>query len=144
MKKSAAIGAVLAFALAAFLVGRYSGVPSRKDGTASERILFCVDPMHPAYRSDKPGISPDCGMALLPAYQGDDPALKIQLLPGPVNFVDFEFSTNEVDIEIGNFSRRAPRFTRSPSLEGLRVNVPRKSRARTHAQVLGAQRGAHA
>ena len=30
--------------------------------------LFYQDPMHPAYRSDKPGIAPDCGMKLEPVY----------------------------------------------------------------------------
>ena len=32
------------------------------------RVLYYVDPMHPAYKSDKPGIAPDCGMALEPVY----------------------------------------------------------------------------
>lgn len=37
--------------------------------TSGERkILYYVDPMHPAYKSDKPGIAPDCGMALEPVY----------------------------------------------------------------------------
>ena len=41
-------------------------------GTASaQRILHYVDPMHPAYRSDQPGIAPDCGMALVPVYADD-------------------------------------------------------------------------
>jgi RND family efflux transporter MFP subunit len=31
-------------------------------------VLYWVDPMHPAYRSDKPGTAPDCGMALEPVY----------------------------------------------------------------------------
>ena len=26
------------------------------------RVLYWVDPMHPSYKSDKPGIAPDCGM----------------------------------------------------------------------------------
>src|SRR6266853_5535167 len=85
MKKSAAIGAVLALALAAFLVGRYSGGSRRTEGRASQRILFYVDPMHPAYRSDKPGIAPDCGMALAPVYEGEDPAARLQLKPGAVS-----------------------------------------------------------
>jgi membrane fusion protein, copper/silver efflux system len=41
------------------------------------KILYYVDPMHPAYKSDKPGIAPDCGMKLEPVYEGDavsDPA----------------------------------------------------------------------
>jgi RND family efflux transporter MFP subunit len=32
------------------------------------RVLYYVDPMHPAYRSSKPGIAPDCGMQLVPVY----------------------------------------------------------------------------
>jgi multidrug efflux pump subunit AcrA (membrane-fusion protein) len=32
------------------------------------RVLYYVDAMHPAYKSDKPGIAPDCGMALEPVY----------------------------------------------------------------------------
>jgi RND family efflux transporter MFP subunit len=35
------------------------------------RILFYVDRMHPAYKSDKPGIAPDCGMKLEPVYADD-------------------------------------------------------------------------
>lgn len=30
----------------------------------ARRVLYYVDPMHPSYRSDKPGTAPDCGMAL--------------------------------------------------------------------------------
>lgn len=40
------------------------------------RVLYYVDPMHPAYTSDKPGIAPDCGMQLEPVYadEGGAPA----------------------------------------------------------------------
>jgi Cu(I)/Ag(I) efflux system membrane fusion protein len=31
-------------------------------------VLYYVDPMHPTYRSDKPGVAPDCGMQLVPVY----------------------------------------------------------------------------
>lgn len=34
----------------------------------ARKVLFYVDPMHPAYKSDKPGIAPDCGMELVPVY----------------------------------------------------------------------------
>jgi RND family efflux transporter MFP subunit len=37
------------------------------------RILYWVDPMHPSYRSDKPGIAPDCGMKLEPVYEDGGP-----------------------------------------------------------------------
>lgn len=40
---------------------------------AGERkILYYQDPMHPSYKSDKPGIAPDCGMQLVPVYASDE------------------------------------------------------------------------
>src|SRR3954464_8644777 len=32
------------------------------------KALYYVDAMHPWYKSDKPGIAPDCGMKLVPVY----------------------------------------------------------------------------
>ena len=32
------------------------------------RVLYWYDPMHPTYKSDKPGTAPDCGMDLVPKY----------------------------------------------------------------------------
>ncbi len=54
-----------------------SAAPTAGSPVASEpqkRILFWYDPMHPAYHSDKPGIAPDCGMALVPMYESKTPA----------------------------------------------------------------------
>jgi Cu(I)/Ag(I) efflux system membrane fusion protein len=43
--------------------------PDPKAATGgARRILYYHDPMHPAYKSDKPGIAPDCGMQLEPVY----------------------------------------------------------------------------
>lgn len=36
---------------------------------AELKVLFWQDPMHPAYKSDKPGKAPDCGMDLVPVYE---------------------------------------------------------------------------
>lgn len=36
--------------------------------TSARRVLYWVDPMHPDYKSDHPGIAPDCGMPLEPVY----------------------------------------------------------------------------
>jgi membrane fusion protein, copper/silver efflux system len=41
---------------------------SQAGGTAGRHVLYYVDPMHPAYKSDKPGIAPDCGMQLEPVF----------------------------------------------------------------------------
>ncbi|HLG16174.1 MAG TPA: efflux RND transporter periplasmic adaptor subunit [Blastocatellia bacterium] len=36
---------------------------------AELKVLYWQDPMHPAYKSDKPGKAPDCGMDLVPVYE---------------------------------------------------------------------------
>ena len=41
---------------------------------STRRILYWYDPMHPVYHSDKPGIAPDCGMALVPMYESRTPS----------------------------------------------------------------------
>ncbi|HEU5249463.1 MAG TPA: efflux RND transporter periplasmic adaptor subunit [Thermoanaerobaculia bacterium] len=45
-----------------------SAPPSTSPAPADRKVLYWVDPMHPAYKSDKPGIAPDCGMELVPVY----------------------------------------------------------------------------
>lgn len=60
-----------------FAAGRLLQAPTGAGagaGTAARKVLYYVDPMHPAYRSDKPGIAPDCGMQLEPVYADGGPA----------------------------------------------------------------------
>lgn len=62
---------VLAISLAVVVLGR-TGADTKPAHSADEKkILYWVDPMHPAYKSDKPGTAPDCGMDLVPVYEGD-------------------------------------------------------------------------
>ncbi len=60
----------LAVIAAAFTGGYvYKAVKGAASGGKSERkVLYWIDPMHPAYKSDKPGTAPDCGMKLEPVY----------------------------------------------------------------------------
>jgi Cu(I)/Ag(I) efflux system membrane fusion protein len=52
-----------------FLAGYWFNPQDGRGKPAAERkILYYVDPMHPSYKSDKPGIAPDCGMPLEPVY----------------------------------------------------------------------------
>ena len=85
MKKPAAIASLLFLALFAFAAGRYSSAPSAAPHASSKRVLYYVDSMHPAYRSDKPGIAPDCGMALTPVYEGEETAANSGLPLGAVS-----------------------------------------------------------
>ena len=72
---------ILALALlaAAFFGGYAYRSLFHSSATASpaaggRKILYYVDPMHPAYKSDKPGVAPDCGMKLEPVYADSAPA----------------------------------------------------------------------
>ncbi|PYU53991.1 MAG: hypothetical protein DMG56_27930, partial [Acidobacteria bacterium] len=84
MKRPLALGSLAFLALLAFAAGRYTAKPN-DNHTDAKRVLYYVDPMHPSYRSDKPGIAPDCGMALEPVYEGEDRAAQLQLRPGAVS-----------------------------------------------------------
>src|SRR5436190_22951057 len=58
----------------AYLFGKYGSAGfSLPSGTndKSRKIVYYVDPMHPWYKSDKPGIAPDCNMKLVPVYEGE-------------------------------------------------------------------------
>ena len=68
-KLSLAVAVVLAIA-AAYGLGRHNS-NFQTGNRAGRRVLYYVDPMHPAYKSDKPGIAPDCGMQLEPVYTED-------------------------------------------------------------------------
>lgn len=77
---------VIAIGLIAFLFSikrlhlfsRVEAQTSHADSVAGtdpqKHILYWYDPMHPAYHSDKAGIAPDCGMALVPMYESKTPA----------------------------------------------------------------------
>src|ERR1700681_1512689 len=84
MKKPASVGFLLFMVLVVFAAGRYSSKPTSGAQAANKRILYYVDPMHPAYRSANPGIAPDCGMDLVPIYEGDNLADKVELPEGAV------------------------------------------------------------
>ena len=81
---------LILIAAGSFLAGSwvtYQG--GRSKATAERKILHYVDPMNPAFKSDKPGIAP-CGMPLEPVYadQGDAAAggadLRASLPPGTI------------------------------------------------------------
>lgn len=64
-----AIKALLALVLLAVaFAGGYIARATKQSGQPERRVLYWVDPMHPQYKSDKPGIAPDCGMQLEPVY----------------------------------------------------------------------------
>ena len=68
--------AILAAALVVVVVARPNVTPAAPQKTP----LYWVDPMHPSYRSGKPGKAPDCGMDLVPVYEETKPLRSQQLI----------------------------------------------------------------
>ena len=62
-----------------------NGAPGASAG--ARKVLHYVDPMHPAYTSDRPGIAPDCGMQLEPVYEDGGPAGGAGVPPRPAGTV---------------------------------------------------------
>ena len=80
--------AVVAAMAASYGLGRHQP-HSQTSSRTGRHVIYYVDPMHPAYRSDKPGIAPDCGMQLEPVFAEDagnapQVALMAQLPAGAV------------------------------------------------------------
>jgi membrane fusion protein, copper/silver efflux system len=80
VKKSLLIVLIIAGFAGAFFAGHgygrwYGKGPGGGSDKGGRKILYYVDAMHPWYKSDKPGIAPDCGMKLEPVYaDGGAPA----------------------------------------------------------------------
>lgn len=96
---------VVLVAASAFLGGlgyeRWRGKPAAPEST-ERKVLYWVDPMHPWYKSDKPGIAPDCGMKLVPVYAGDQlpnraAANAVEVSPEKQQLIGVEFGTAEYE-----------------------------------------------
>ena len=69
MKKVAILFLIVAAYVGGYGYGRWYAKPAA--ASTERKPLYWVDPMHPAYKSDKPGIAPDCGMKLVPVYAAE-------------------------------------------------------------------------
>jgi membrane fusion protein, copper/silver efflux system len=80
--------AILSAALvAAGFIGGYALHRPSADppAAAARKILYYHCPMHPAYKSDRPGSAPCCGMEMVPVYAGEAvPAAAGADVPGAV------------------------------------------------------------
>jgi multidrug efflux pump subunit AcrA (membrane-fusion protein)/YHS domain-containing protein len=70
MRRTVVAASLVALIAVSFGAGHWYSQRGPAAGSAERgrKILYYVDPMHPAYKSDKPGIAPDCGMELVPVY----------------------------------------------------------------------------
>jgi RND family efflux transporter MFP subunit len=107
--------AVLVLVAAAYVGGYGYGRWYAKPAAPERKPLYWVDPMHPWYKSDKPGIAPDCNMKLVAVYAGEEaryerranklPEGTVQIPPEKQQLIGVEYGT--VDYEITSGAIRA-------------------------------------
>jgi membrane fusion protein, copper/silver efflux system len=139
---------LLSAIVAGFVLGQHrSGVLA---SSTTRRVLYYVDPMHPAYKSDKPGIAPDCGMQLEPVYADEGVQVAasgapVQSIPGAVH-IDSErqqligIRVAAVEKTVGTRIVRIPGRVTADESRVYRVNVGVDGFVReTHEDALGSQ-----
>jgi multidrug efflux pump subunit AcrA (membrane-fusion protein) len=108
------ITAIFAVALVAVLIGRRTTADAGRAGPASavpvskteKKILYWVDPMHPAYKSDKPGTAPDCGMDLVPVYADEGPPAPASSVEGYASLTLPRERQQAIGVAVGAVERR--------------------------------------
>jgi RND family efflux transporter MFP subunit len=98
---------VVMFMAAAWVGGYGYGRWYAKPPAGERKPLYWVDPMHPWYKSDVPGIAPDCGMKLVPVYAGEEarydrranklPEGSVQITPEKQQLIGVEYGTVEYE-----------------------------------------------
>ncbi|SPF54315.1 Efflux transporter, RND family, MFP subunit [Candidatus Sulfopaludibacter sp. SbA4] len=114
MKKLAILLLIAVAYIAGFGYGRWYAKPVAAAGAPARKVLYWVDSMHPWYKSDKPGIAPDCGMKLVPVYAGDAnrheqtlPAGTVEIAPEKQQLIGVEFSTAQYETVTGSIHAAA-------------------------------------
>ncbi len=115
---------IIPITAALIVVFGFAIIHPKSGHTSARHILYYVDPMHPAYRSDKPGTAPDCGMALVPVYAEEashslhlveDATSEVQIDPAAqqlygIRLAKVEYNNGKGTIRV--FGRVAPDQTR--------------------------------
>lgn len=114
MKKLAILLLIGAAYVGGYGYGRWYAKPV--PAAAVRKPLYWVDAMHPWYKSDKPGIAPDCGMKLVPVYAGEQkktstqPAGTVEIPPEKQQLMGIAYGTAGYETATGAI-RAAARVT---------------------------------
>ena len=108
MKKVAILFLIVAAFVGGYGYGRWYAKPA--PAATQRKPLYWVDPMHPWYKSDKPGIAPDCGMKLVPVYTATAPEEKpgtVEIPPGKQQLMGVAFGAAEYETATGSIRAAA-------------------------------------
>jgi Cu(I)/Ag(I) efflux system membrane fusion protein len=100
----------------------YVPVYAEESGAGGEKkIAYYKDPMHPWFTSDKPGKAPDCGMDLVPVYEGESEAKGIKI--DPVTVQNIGVKVEEVAVRKLNRIIRAVGRVQSDETKVYSINT---------------------
>jgi RND family efflux transporter MFP subunit len=98
---------VVIFMAAAWAGGYGYGRWYARPPAGERKPLYWVDPMHPWYKSEVPGIAPDCNMKLVPVFPGEEaryerranklPEGSVQIAPEKQQLIGVEYGTVEYE-----------------------------------------------
>jgi Cu(I)/Ag(I) efflux system membrane fusion protein len=69
---------------------------SQTESRVARHVIYYVDPMHPSYKSDKPGIAPDCGMQLEPVYSDGNSSPIFNVAQSPIGTVTIDGNSRKL------------------------------------------------
>lgn len=115
MKKTISAVAVALLMIVSYAAGRRHSRQNSTPNPHSRRVLYWVDPMHPDYKSDHPGIAPDCGMALEPVYAEPGTSVAASEAPLPDGAVGIDVDKQQL------FGIRVATVERTSGNEKIRV-----------------------
>jgi len=115
MKKTIRAVAVALLMIVSYAAGRRHTRQNATPNPNSRRVLYWVDPMHPDYKSDHPGIAPDCGMPLEPVYAEPGTSLTASEAPLPDGAVGIDLDKQQL------FGIRVATVQKSSGSEKIRV-----------------------
>src|SRR6516164_161485 len=118
MKKATYAVFIGLLAFLSYVAGmRHTARHAATSASATPRVLYWVDPMHPDYKSDHPGIAPDCGMQLEPVYAEPTGAAITSAEPLPPGTIGIDLYRQQ--------------------LSGIRVGTVQKASGTKKVRVLG-------
>ncbi|OLB30446.1 MAG: hypothetical protein DMG41_11855 [Acidobacteria bacterium] len=115
MRKTTSAVAVALLMVVSYAAGRRHTRQNATPNPNSRRVLYWVDPMHPDYKSDHPGIAPDCGMPLEPVYAEPGTSLTASEAPLPDGAVGIDLDKQQL------FGIRVATVQKSSGSEKIRV-----------------------
>lgn len=114
MKKISIAVLVLLLMVASYFAGRRHTAHQTAVSASARPVLYWVDPMHPDYKSDHPGVAPDCGMELEPVY-AESVSASVPAAPAMQGMVSIDSDKQQL------YGIRVASVEKSSGMENMRV-----------------------